>query len=232
MTYPSGSISTRWTRFLGIAIVALGAFLAWKATPNAPPTDPTDRAGDLRGRGPRDDAGGNSSGQAHAQDAGFPDAEAGASGAEGVFQDAGRWLPSTLPDRSPRMVRLGIVLVAYAGAEGAPTTTRSKREARDLAEGLRIEARTDFHSAVQRGDRGSSDDVGRLPRGVLEAGAELPGRLLRAGHNDVEHLRTVRHHQHLHHAGHLAGIAVGLHKPDGKRCGGQILESRIVHFAQ
>ncbi len=84
--------------------------------------------------------------------------------------DAG---PSSLPGNAPRQVRLGIVLVSYAGAQGAPATARPKAEAREIAARLAADAKTDFHGAVQRGDNGSSDDIGRVPRGVLEAPTEL-----------------------------------------------------------
>jgi len=88
----------------------------------------------------------------------------------GRFPD-GRLVPP-LPDGSPKHVRLGIVLMAFAGAQGAPPNARPKREAADLATKLAQDAKTDFHAAVIRGDSGSSDDVGRLPRGILEPSVE------------------------------------------------------------
>lgn len=94
--------------------------------------------------------------------------------------DAGLFLPSlsladagVMPAGAPRNVRIGIVLVTFAGAEGAPPTARSKTEAKAIAERLLDDARTDFHRAVTGGDSGSADDIGRIPRGVLDPQTEI-----------------------------------------------------------
>lgn len=95
--------------------------------------------------------------------------------------DAGLFLPSLslgdasliLPSGAPRSVKLGVVLVSFAGAEGASPSARSKSEALAIAERLGDEARSDFHHAVTSGDPGSADDIGRLPRGVLDPGTEV-----------------------------------------------------------
>ncbi len=94
--------------------------------------------------------------------------------------DGGLFLPSlslgdaaVLPGSAPRSVKIGVVLVAYQGAEGAAATARPKREALNLAERLVGEARADFHHAVTAGDSGSADDIGRIPRGVLDPRTEL-----------------------------------------------------------
>lgn len=77
-----------------------------------------------------------------------------------------------LPAKAPRSVRFGVVLVAYDGAQGAAPNARTKREALDLARKLAVDAASDFHAAVVRGDSGSIDDAGRMPRGVLEPAPE------------------------------------------------------------
>jgi hypothetical protein len=81
-----------------------------------------------------------------------------------------------LPMSTPRQVRFGVVLVSYAGAQPSPASsrvsTRSKTDARTLAEKLLATAQQDFHGAVQQGDAGSSDDVGRVKLGILEAAPE------------------------------------------------------------
>ena len=69
-------------------------------------------------------------------------------------------------------MHVGIVLVTFQGAQLAPPTARDKQTARELADRLAVDAKTDFHGAVQRGDSGSSDDIGRFPRGVLEPSTE------------------------------------------------------------
>jgi len=82
-----------------------------------------------------------------------------------------------LPATAPRQVRFGVVLVSYAGAQpsaagGGHVPTRSKAEARALAERLVATATQDFRAAVQQGDSGSTDDVGRVKLGVLEPAPE------------------------------------------------------------
>lgn len=71
-----------------------------------------------------------------------------------------------------RSVRFGVVLVQYAGAQGAAAGARSKADAARLAQELSEGAKTDFRAAVRRGDPGSTDDAGRISRGVLEAESE------------------------------------------------------------
>src|ERR1700735_4631648 len=51
-------------------------------------------------------------------------------GAVGRFPD-GRPVPP-LPDGSPKHVKLGVVLMSYAGAEGASPKSRAKKEALEL----------------------------------------------------------------------------------------------------
>jgi PPIC-type PPIASE domain len=81
-----------------------------------------------------------------------------------------------LPLTAPRQVRFGVVLVTYAGAQ--PSTTgirpqaRSREDAKILADKLAAAAQQDFHAAVQQGDAGSADDVGRVKQGILEPAPE------------------------------------------------------------
>ncbi|HTB77026.1 MAG TPA: peptidylprolyl isomerase [Polyangiaceae bacterium] len=81
-----------------------------------------------------------------------------------------------LPFTAPREVRFGVVLVSYSGAQpsagGGKPVARSRADARALAEKLLATAQQDFRAAVQQGDAGSSDDVGRVRRGVLEPAPE------------------------------------------------------------
>jgi hypothetical protein len=105
-------------------------------------------------------------------DAGLPTGFAFASDAEPA---------SALPSGSPRMVRFGVILVQYRGAQAAPATARSKEEALALARTLAEAARTDFKAQVSKGDPGSMDDAGRIPRGVLEPAAEYALFTLSAG---------------------------------------------------
>ena len=82
-----------------------------------------------------------------------------------------------LPLTVPRQVRFGVVLVSYAGAQPSAAgasrpPSRSKGDAQVLADKLLLTATQDFHAAVQQGDGGSSDDVGRVKLGVLEPAPE------------------------------------------------------------
>lgn len=91
--------------------------------------------------------------------------------------DAGLTLPTlsldaSLPTTAPRSVKIGVVMITYAGAEGAPPSARPKGQAKEIAEGLVSVARSDFHQAVGKGDSGSADDIGRVPRGVLDPAVE------------------------------------------------------------
>jgi PPIC-type PPIASE domain len=80
-----------------------------------------------------------------------------------------------------KSVRFGVVLIAYVGAQGASEKTRSRDAAQQLAVKLAEEAAKDFHSAVVKGDTGSTDDAGRIDRGVLEAQTETVLFALSAG---------------------------------------------------
>jgi hypothetical protein len=79
---------------------------------------------------------------------------------------------SGLPSGSPKTVRFGVILVQYRGAEHAAASARSKKEATALARTLADAASTDFKAQVQKGDQGSMEDAGRIPRGVLEPSVE------------------------------------------------------------
>jgi hypothetical protein len=154
----------RWISILvGAAVIGLAAWLALDSDGTHPPPRSAVDAGPLP------------SASAAPIDAGAP---ATAADGEG---DAGLLLPTlslgdaglVLPSSAPRSVKLGVVLVTFAGAEGAPATARSKKDALALAERLGSEARADFHKAVGSGDPGSADDVGRIPRGVLDGRTEV-----------------------------------------------------------
>jgi parvulin-like peptidyl-prolyl isomerase len=92
----------------------------------------------------------------------------------GVFSD-GTPVPP-LPLTAPRQVRFGVVLVAYSGAQpsaaGGHVPSRSRSDAKALAAKLSATAAADFHAAVQQGDPGSSDDVGKVRTGILEPAPE------------------------------------------------------------
>ena len=91
--------------------------------------------------------------------------------------DAGRTLlsgevPPALGAEAPKSVVFGVILVQYKGALGAPPNARSREAALDLAKQLAAEAKEDFKGAVAKGDKGSMENAGRMPRGMLEPAPE------------------------------------------------------------
>ena len=86
---------------------------------------------------------------------------------EGVNPSAPR-----LETEAPRRVRAGIILLSYQGAEGASPKAKPKSRVAELAQRVAAQAKVDFRAAVAFGDVGSSEDVGRIPRGMLEAAEE------------------------------------------------------------
>lgn len=89
----------------------------------------------------------------------------------------------TMPSGAPRSVHLGVVLVQFQGAEGASSSARAKKDALTTAEKLVELAKADFKKAVKEGDSGSGEDIGRIPRGVLDPRTEVAVFSLAA--NDV-----------------------------------------------
>lgn len=83
----------------------------------------------------------------------------------------GRQVPE-LPTNAPKAVSFGVVLVTYQGAQGAPSDARTKAQAEARAQALLAEAKRDFAAAVGQGDRGSSSNLGRMERGILEPAVE------------------------------------------------------------
>ncbi len=133
------------------------------------------------------DAGASDAGVADAADATAPITDAEAATAQqptgetidpAQLKDAGGTLllsgeaPPGLAAEAPKSVVFGVVLVTYRGAQGAPTTARSRDDALKLVKELGELAKTDFKAAVGKGDKGSMDNAGRLPRGVLEPAPE------------------------------------------------------------
>lgn len=97
-----------------------------------------------------------------------------------------------LPDSAPNLVAFGVVVFAYEGAQGAPTGARSKADAKKKALEIVAEAQGDFAAAVAKGDRGSTSDAGRVPRGVLEPAVEYLLFTTKAGEVHPEPVDTPR----------------------------------------
>jgi hypothetical protein len=103
----------------------------------------------------------------------------------------GRKVPP-LPASAPKRVGFGVVVVAYQGAQAAPTEARSREEAKRRAEGLLTDAKHDFAAAVAKGDRGSTADAGHVPRDVLEPAVEYLLFTLQKGDVCAEPIDTPR----------------------------------------
>ena len=80
--------------------------------------------------------------------------------------------PPPLAGEAPKSVVFGVILVTYKGAQGAASGARTREAALELAKQLAAEAKTDFKAAVGKGDKGSTENAGRLPRGILEPAPE------------------------------------------------------------
>lgn len=77
-----------------------------------------------------------------------------------------------LPSGAPKVVRFGVVLIQYRGAQFAPEDAPYKPDALQRARKLAEVARKDFKAAVKQGDAGSVEDAGRMRRDILEPGLE------------------------------------------------------------
>lgn len=175
----------RWvTTLVGVAVVALAIWLVARnfQPPKAIGHDPSPHAASVAdGGGGTMYAYGDGGAAALLEDAGSPllltdllQAEPRTDGGAGGVMPDGSPVPS-LPLAVPREVRFGVVLVAYDGVQpgpGARLATRSKADAKALADKLVATAHQDFHAAVQQGDAGSADDIGRVKVGILEPAPE------------------------------------------------------------
>ena len=163
----------RWaTVVVGTALVALIGAIVWKSRGGTPmPTIAAAASSERDGRG-----------HAPTLDGGAMldplltlkfDADGGLAAPSEGAEAKGEGDPALgLPTGSPKTVRFGVILVQYRGAELAPPHARPKQEALLLARTLAEAANTDFKGQVHRGDPGSMEDAGRIPRGVLEPSVE------------------------------------------------------------
>jgi hypothetical protein len=177
----------RWaTTIVGLLAVALAIWLV--ARSYSPPTpvghDPNARAdaGPDEAKTPMfalSEAGasntGDDAGPLLLSDLVAPEPERRADAGVGAAMPDGTPVPM-LPLDAPREVRFGVVLVSYTGAQpsvaGGKPPSRSRADAKALAAKLLATAQQDFHAAVQQGDAGSADDVGRVRRNVVEPAPE------------------------------------------------------------
>ena len=174
----------KWTAFVFAAFAALpvGAIVVMLTLrPEKAGESPTATASADAGAGrPSSDAGG----AVAASDAGEPPTPPAEDGTgtlpDSPFtgSDAGATLingtaPPALAGDAPKSVVFGVILVQYKGAQAAPASARSRDAALELTRQLAADAKTDFKAALAKGDRGSVDNAGRMPRGMLEPAPEF-----------------------------------------------------------
>jgi hypothetical protein len=97
-----------------------------------------------------------------------------------------------LPSTAPKAVSFGVILFMYQGSQMAPTDAPTKAQALERARAVLAEARANFTEAAKKGDRGSTADAGRIPRGVLEPAVEYVLFSLEKGTVHDEPLDTPR----------------------------------------
>ena len=157
---------------LAVAVVVLGSMLMTQKSKSAPTPDVRIDAGSTVAAGTTADMFGlTDAGEAPGEMVREATPDTRVDAGVGSKMADGTSVPP-LPAKAPKQVRFGVILVAYAGAQGAPPGARSKSSASDLALKLSEGARTDFKGTVAKGDPGSAEDVGRVPRGVLELAPE------------------------------------------------------------
>jgi hypothetical protein len=164
----------KWTALLFAALVAVfvAATIASRMGTHATATATTAEARDAGA-----DAADAAPGDAGEGEGGSTDEPTSPDGPTAAASDAGAMLlngtlaPPLAAD-APKAVVFGVILVQYKGAQLAPPSSRSREAALELAKQLAVDARTDFKAAVQRGDKGSMENAGRMPRGMLEPAPE------------------------------------------------------------
>lgn len=77
-----------------------------------------------------------------------------------------------LPSQAPQRIKVGIALFRYKGAQGPPSSPRTRAEAEKLALEAQKKGQDEFAAAIKMADRGSAENIGWLKRGVLEPAVE------------------------------------------------------------
>lgn len=97
-----------------------------------------------------------------------------------------------LPAAAPQQVTFGVAVFAYEGSQFAAPGSRTKAQAKEKALAAAADAKRDFASVVAKGDRGSTSNAGRMPRGILEAAPEYVLFTLGKGEVAAEPVDTPR----------------------------------------
>ena len=164
----------KWSALVFAVVVAAFVVLVVVERPKkggaapAPTTSATAAAGAADAAAPPADAGAVADAATADDDAGSPDALGNDAGATLIDGTA----PPGLATDAPKSVVFGVILVQYQGAQGALPTARSRDAGIELAKQLAVEAKKDFKATVAKGDKGSQENAGRMPRGMLEPAPE------------------------------------------------------------
>jgi hypothetical protein len=135
-----------------------------RTTPPAPAGPAASASGPTA---PSGGEGGLTSGGGPTEDLGAIDAPPSPADVPPAPAESGELAPP-LGSAAPKTVIFGAVIVEYRGAQGVPRTARTKEEAATLAKEIAAVAKDDFAKAVTRGDKGSLENLGTMPRGVFE----------------------------------------------------------------
>ncbi|HET7540229.1 MAG TPA: hypothetical protein VFK05_10170 [Polyangiaceae bacterium] len=157
---------------LGFLAALTGVILVLHDSPKAGPAKPKPSASAAASAKAAVASPSASASSSASADAGPPDDAGQAPLSEGfdTFPDGGK-VPD-LPNSAPQELSFGVVQFTYQGAQFAGSDARSKELSRQKAEAALELAKHDFAAAVSKGDRGSTTDAGRIPRGVLEPAIE------------------------------------------------------------
>jgi hypothetical protein len=161
----------KWMAFLfaAIAIAVVGVIVGQRPDRNGPPPAPTaaaDAGLPTDAGAVSSDAGSSSGGLGDDPSGESPGSDAGATLLDGAA-------PPALAGDAPKSVVFGVILVQYKGAQGALPNARTHEAALELAKQLAADAKTDFKAALAKGDKGSLENAGRMPRGMLEPAPEF-----------------------------------------------------------
>ena len=166
----------KWTAFLfaALAVVAVAVMVDQRPRRGSGATTPATSAEVSRDAGPVADAGVHDAGDTVAagseESPGQPESPLGSSDAGATLLNGAA--PPSLAGDAPKSVVFGVILVQYKGAQGAPANARNHEAALELAKQIAAEAKTDFKAALGKGDKGSLENAGRMPRGMLEPAPE------------------------------------------------------------
>ncbi len=167
----------RWTAFVFAALMAAfvaAVFLGRGTTPKGPigPDAGADAALDAAPAPSVADGGEVADAGDSAEDPALADPQLTGASDAGARLLTGEAAPPLAGD-APKSIVFGVILVTYKGAQGAPPNARGRDAALELAKQLAADAKQDFKATVAKGDKGSMENAGRMPRGMLEPAPEF-----------------------------------------------------------